>query len=388
MSSQFPINSSKPLVSLPTLNIGSVTPPPTPPEVVELQNMIEKVETATNRLPEVNQPSDSPLKNLKLVSSSNPLLPRPLLPSPLFSALQMKPAKLFDAKDMSIQNQNLSHQNSPQRTPTSKQTSSSTKLPLPNLPKMPSLFGALKIEELKRDWSSQDRPIKKAAPSQPRKITKGELESPFKKIYDDILTNGSFQYKKQDYKVSFLGKGNYSAVYSMEKTEYVLKCYHGEYRTGFNKSFLKGYLESSIQYYHTLKSLDLPVAEILNADTAATDHCIIQKRIANPINFSDSKQLIQVKAFFDAFCNKDVVMDLQPENFREENGVVYLIDFLEEEEEPAVRARTSLKAWANLFYEKGVSRIAAEQMLKDLGKTFIDSKKYITEDSIQEFLDN
>lgn len=253
-----------------------------------------------------------------------------------------------------------------------------------NLPLIP-LFLPLKNNDIKRDWGHSRTLPTKSMPA-PQKKNPSDSKSPFKAKYDE-LQKGSFFYQQQSYKLSFLGKGNYSAVYSIENTNWVVKCYHGEYKSGFNQAILGKYLKSSLEYYDEMKKLGLNVADIINVDTAQTDSFIIQQKIANSVNYSDPNQLEQVVKFFEAFCEKEIVMDLQPENFREENGVVYLIDFLEEKETAKVRLITSLKAWANLFYRSNVSRLDAEKMLTQMAGAFLKTCGCINPQTIQDILD-
>jgi hypothetical protein len=113
----------------------------------------------------------------------------------------------------------------------------------------------------------------------------------------------------------------------------LLKAFHGE-KTGFSEPKLRKYLEHSLENYEKIVNLRLSVAEILNKETALASCFVIQKRIPHELDIRNPQQMAQVQRFFTASKQNNVPMDLQPQNLRvDDNGLVHLIDFLEEDEE-------------------------------------------------------
>lgn len=205
----------------------------------------------------------------------------------------------------------------------------------------------------------------------PRKRTKSESSAAFFKKQHEALCNDTFKYN-----VTYLDQGSYSNVYTLEGNEdpiipgvnnadLVLKAFHGE-KSGFNENMLRKYLRNSITNYRAVIAAGLPVAKIYNVDTAEQDGYIIQQRISEQIDPQDAQQTLQVRRFFDTSIKKDLVMDLQPDNFALENGSVLLIDFVEEPDEIHLSHKQAIKTWLSWHQEDGVTQDDAANLVNEL----------------------
>jgi hypothetical protein len=239
----------------------------------------------------------------------------------------------------------------------------------------------------------------KAPPPTPTKI-KSEINSPFLKQHQQLMC-GTFKYQ-----TTYLAKGTFVNVYTLQNElkqivlevsngELVLKAFHGEV-SGFAPSTLAAYLKSIVKNFQNIKSLGLPVAEIYNANSAETDRYIIQRKVPDAINGLDSQQLVQVREYFihsissriainssQPEMSQRIPMDLQPQNFRAQNGQLFLIDFLEQYElqefdEADTFNGIALRAWARLFYDQ--HHLSKEETLAQLNYLTNDHYKNKIED--------
>jgi len=179
---------------------------------------------------------------------------------------------------------------------------------------------------LERDLEGADSPPAAPIKSQKFKSRAGVAAAPFNPFKDQHqkLLNGEFNLMK----VTFFAKGSYSNVYSIEGSDLLLKAFHGE-KSGFHEPTLRKYLTHSAENYKAIQALGLPVAEI-----TIKDGYILQRKIPHALDRNNPNQMEQVQAFFTASIQNNVPMDLQAQNFRVDNdGKVYLIDFLEETNE-------------------------------------------------------
>jgi hypothetical protein len=279
-------------------------------------------------------------------------------------------------------------------------TSSSTQTPnTPPREKMPRLHQKVEevasavLEDLLPDWPVEVVSSGQPTPQAPKKAKWSTAQSPYEKQYGK-LSSGFFVYQGSKFKTSHLASGTYSSVYQitegpceltpgMSNASLVIKCFHGKAGAGFREHGLNNYFLYSVQNYHDIVALRLNVAPIYN--DPLTDHVVIQRKIARPINPLDPEQLSQVKGFFDASIHNHVPMDLQPQNLREENGTVYLIDFLEESDEISVHLHKSLQAWEQLLCRYKVPKAEITLKLRNLAGACIEHPRYFTT-SIQQLI--
>ena len=125
------------------------------------------------------------------------------------------------------------------------------------------------------------------------------------------------------------GKGGYSYLVTDEKYQYVLKQIHHEpcdYYTFGDK------LQSELRDYETLKSLGIPMPELLDVDTA-------QERLLKTFIEGDTVNVLikedrMEPAYYDqirAICEKlyaaNLNIDYYPTNFVAQDGQLHYIDF-------------------------------------------------------------
>ncbi len=206
------------------------------------------------------------------------------------------------------------------------------------------------------------------------RIGTAPVVSPFQKQHEALLAN-TFKYK-----VTYLAKGSFSNVYTLEgnenpivagvdNSELVLKAYHGE-NSGFAEGKLRAFLRNQIQNYRAAVAAGLPVAKIYNADTAEQDGYIIQQKISGKVDPLDVQQLAQVSRFFDVAVKKELLMDIQAQNFALENNQVILVDFIEDpEDEDELHPFTKKvieESWLNFYKNAGVTKEQAKIYLNYL----------------------
>ena len=212
-------------------------------------------------------------------------------------------------------------------------------------------------------------------PPAPTKKGRRAIKSDFE-VQHDKLNSNSFKYQ-----TTYMAKGTFSSVYSLDRhptpiingrnnSELVLKAFHGE-NTRFNQTALSKYLKTSAQNYRDIVALQLPVAEICNIDTMRNDLFVIQRKIPDEVNCLDQDQLQQITAFFNASVKNNIIMDLQPQNFRVENGQVMLIDFVEEiDEDDDDQANMfnfkACEAWHDVLKDKGLQKDQLRTTLNNL----------------------
>lgn len=220
--------------------------------------------------------------------------------------------------------------------------------------------------------SVQATPVKKIVAVS--RLGTAPVISPFQKQHEALLTN-TFKYN-----VTYLAKGSFSNVYTLEGNEnpiiagvsnsdLVLKAYHGE-NSGFSEGKLRAFLRNQIQNYHAAVNAGLPVAKIYNADTAVQDGYIIQQKVSGKINPLDVQQLSQVSRFFDVAVKKELLMDLQAQNFALENDQVILIDFIEDPEEEdelhPFNKKVMEESWLKIYRKAGLTKEQAAAFLNIL----------------------
>jgi hypothetical protein len=211
----------------------------------------------------------------------------------------------------------------------------------------------------------QQTPIKRARA--------GSVISFFQKLHETLLAN-TFKYK-----VTYLAKGNYSNVYTLEGNEapiipgvdnsdLVLKAFHGE-QSGFVERKLRNFLRNEIENYRAAKAAQLPVGEIYNADTAEQDGYIIQRKVSGKVDALNAEQRSQVSRFFDISVTKRIIFDLLLQNFALEKGQVILIDFIEDpddDDELDAYNKKIIENWLTFYRKTGISKEQVEVFLNEL----------------------
>ena len=233
-------------------------------------------------------------------------------------------------------------------------------MPLPNLP-LPSF----PTEE------AQTTKTQTPPPTPSKKQRTGNPVSVFKKQHE-ALTNNTFKYD-----VTYLAKGSYSNVYTLETTPVqvipgvdnstlVLKAFHGE-KSGFGERSLRGYLHNEIENYRAVIAAGLPVAQIYNVDTAKQDGYIIQQKISGKIDLMNGQQMLQVRRFFEISVGQGLIMDLMPQNFALENGQVVLFDFVEDPEDGIdIFNKKAIETWLDYYQKAGGTEAQAAAFLNGL----------------------
>lgn len=184
-------------------------------------------------------------------------------------------------------------------------------------------------------------------PPKPQKVSPAQMLSPYKKMHDK-LSQGTLVLKDQTHEVALLDSGSYVSVYEIRGDETrVVKAFHGQ-KMGFAEKVLASFVSHAIDNYKAVQALGLNVATIDNVETAENDRYIIQKKVENTIDCTNDKQMEQIELFLNTMLEKGVMMDLQPQNFRAENDIVYLVDFLEEETEQRVLVNLAAREWLKL----------------------------------------
>lgn len=263
----------------------------------------------------------------------------------------------------------------------------SSTLPKPVFPPAPEFKFPMSVFA---DNFSNPTPKKQTPPPTPRKKTPGP-ESPFETQYKQTSA-GSFNYHNSVYQVKELGAGSFSTVYilrehpnqicpGVDNSEIVIKVYHG-IKMGFDSRRLNKYLDSALTNYKQVIDLQLPVATIYNAETARSDRAIIQEKVDADIDISNPAHMSQVKKFLDTSLESGILMDLQPANLKVRNGVVVLIDFLEELKDHNILTTFNLamKAWVELFKEKGQSPEQIKAHIDQLTKGFDKLNPYFSDE--------
>ncbi len=200
---------------------------------------------------------------------------------------------------------------------------------------------------------------------------RSRTNSVFKQQHD-ALSTGTFKYN-----VTYLAKGNYSNVYTLEGNEnpiipgvnnsdIVLKAYHGE-NTGFIETELRNFLHNAIENYRAVKAAGLPVVEIYNANTAEQDGYIIQRKVSGEVDPLNDKQILQVSRFFDISVEQKLPMDLHLQNFVLENEQVLLIDFIEDpDDEIDPFNKKVIENWIGIYRKSGATKDQAADFLNKL----------------------
>jgi hypothetical protein len=192
----------------------------------------------------------------------------------------------------------------------------------------------------------------------------------FKKLHETLITN-TFKYK-----VTYLAKGSYSNVYTLENNEdpiipgvnnsdLVLKAFHGE-KSGFNEKTLSTCLRNEIENYRAVSAAGLPVAMIYNADTAEQDGYIIQEKISGKIDPLNAQHMLQVRRFFDISVKENLLMDLLAQNLALKNEEVILFDFVEEPDEGFLFHKQAIQTWLKAYREAGGAKDKAAAFLNGL----------------------
>lgn len=231
------------------------------------------------------------------------------------------------------------------------------------------------------DFSNWDRQVEQntseehVIPPTPRKKTSQTALPRFKTIYDS-LQSGTFN----DMHVSECGRGSYSAVYEIqEKPHLVLKAYHGKMDEGFSESALQKLIKHSCQNYRDIAALNLPVAELVNLETAKHEGFFLQKKIPHEIDIQNPLHVQQAQKFFSLSVEKKIAMDLQPQNLRVTNdNQVVLIDFIEEKDSINIFITKACRAWVDFARAKGFSKKAGRDLLQALTSSFLDKHDTFT----------
>lgn len=207
-------------------------------------------------------------------------------------------------------------------------------------------------------------PMKKKTASSHRLAAPVQV-SPFQ-VNQELLSSGKF---KIEVNVNAIDSGSYSTVYEISNWPgVVLKAFHGR-KMSFDEAHLTGLLIQMGLNYKEIVTLDLPVATVHNLDKLVTEKYVLQERIPHALDRTNQLQMAQVQKFFAASITHDVMMDLQPQNFRvRDNGTVVLIDFVEEADDVSVFIIKACKEWI----EACSTREEAEKLLAFLTANHYD----------------
>lgn len=167
---------------------------------------------------------------------------------------------------------------------------------------------------------------------------------------------------EQEVFLTRIGSGSYMDAFLVDgiiqeksKGQLVVKVYN-ENRCGKEaKSFLRDCMKTSLEAYREAKSVGIPVAKILNEETAQQEGYFLQEYISHPIDILDASHLEQARKIFLIFLqNKKLLLDLTPSNLRvNEKGQVILIDFVEEkDDEWFLFFKSAIQEWGKLYMEQ------------------------------------
>lgn len=224
----------------------------------------------------------------------------------------------------------------------------------------PIAFTALDIEALEKKIQQESK--NKAPPPTPIKkqshksiFTAPPPPSPFKIVFQNAQMNVIIIQGQYVSLTLLSDKGTYMNVYTAEGlNKRVIKVFNS-LRSASSPIFLKKCMRTALNFYRETQKLGLPVATIHNAETALEDCYYNQERIAHEVDVLNPSHFEQVRRFFLIFLqNKHILFDLLPDNLRvTEEGVVTLIDFVEEDDDPwDVFCKHALQKWCELYVKK------------------------------------
>ncbi|HEY5236030.1 MAG TPA: hypothetical protein VIJ14_07625, partial [Rhabdochlamydiaceae bacterium] len=110
-----------------------------------------------------------------------------------------------------------------------------------------------------------------------------------------------------------------------------------------------------------------PVARIYNVDTAEQDGYIIQQKVSGKVDPVNAQQMLQVRHFFETSLNRNLAMDLMPQNFAFENGQVVLFDFVEDPDDGiAIFHKKAIETWLDSYQKASGTQTQAAAFLNGL----------------------
>ena len=204
------------------------------------------------------------------------------------------------------------------------------------------------ISPVLTNWGTQEQsapppptPMKKN-PRTNRTPQEVAAVSPFQ-VNQERLSTGKFQI---EFNVNEIDSGSYATVYEIEHIPgVILKAFHG-IKMGFKEKHLTDCLVQMQINYNDIVKLGLPVATVLNVSQLVEHKYILQERIPHKLDRTNQAQMVQVQKFFALSIERQVMMDLQPQNLRvKDDGTVVLIDFVEEEDDVAIFITKACKEW-------------------------------------------
>ncbi|MBP7075020.1 MAG: hypothetical protein KBA81_06510 [Rhabdochlamydiaceae bacterium] len=228
--------------------------------------------------------------------------------------------------------------------------------------------------------------FKWVTPPTPKKATPLNRKSDFEKLHD-LLRTGGFRYQGKPVKET-IGKGTYCTVYGFgDDSNLVLKAFHGK-KTGFNKNVLMECIKTAAQNYDDVRNkLGLPVAVIHNIETISTDLFVIQERMSVDIDPLNPDQMKQINQFFVKSIENDIVIDLQPGNLKLKDGIVVLIDFIEDPDHTVESMIPFIcKAWYGHFRKSGLSKEQALDLLTQLTDGASNTYPYVNREWLEKII--
>lgn len=236
----------------------------------------------------------------------------------------------------------------------------------------------LNFEAMEKKIQGETKP--KAPPPTPSKArARSSLlpslpPSPFETVSKNAQ-NGVLLFQGQYLSLSFLDNGSYMDIYTTEGLpKRVIKVFNSK-MSASSPIFLKKCMRTALYSYKAIQNLGLRVATIHNAETALEDCYYDQEQIAYKVDVLNPSHLEQARQFFIAFLqNKEkILFDLLPSNLRvTEEGIVTLIDFVEEDDDSwDIFCKHALEKWCQFYMSKtDASPEAALKFLNQFTKGF------------------
>lgn len=247
-----------------------------------------------------------------------------------------------------------------------------------NDPALPTPPGTPKRDILKRKRME----LVSASPSRFSESDKSRYIEKYQRINSQLWSE-RFDFRGMVCSLQYLGSGDFNDCFKIkaphEMENYVIKTFH---EVRMNRCFKRLHSMSchAIEQFTVLKGLGIPVANILNADTAVADGYSVVEYVPEAIDPSiwidksfdeldhKTKEILgKVRSFFEAAFIHNLSLDLLPANLRvKANGELVITDFCEEAfDTDTFNAEicTRLKKWSN-------HRSVQEFLIETLPKEF------------------
>lgn len=234
-------------------------------------------------------------------------------------------------------------------------------------------------------------------------------QSLYKVIYESIK-NSKMTIKNLPIKTTYFAAGTFVEVYSINASKPLFKGIKNEniLLKVFNRNHMNfpdkthKYMENSLANYKQALNLNIPCAEIYNADTALQDGYYLVERIQDEIKLSDEIDIDnlnphlhanyqsfieKVRYFFEISYNNKFLIDLSISNIRQNSeGKFILTDFVEKpfsmelREKYGIFAIQFLKSWCKavqVHLKEQDGRAVASRLLTDLTRDLNYDDKWI-----------